>query len=61
MAAPPSSSRITEEEWDRHKPLILSIYLGTRHGVGDGDGQTEGQTLQQLAASMKEIHGFNAR
>ncbi|KAI0975850.1 hypothetical protein F4678DRAFT_285152 [Xylaria arbuscula] len=60
MAAPTPSSRITEEEWDRHKQAITSLYLGTGHSARDGGSPAKGQTLDELAASMTTSHGFTA-
>ncbi|KAI1753212.1 ankyrin [Xylaria castorea] len=63
MATFPLSSKIREEEWDHHKSLIISLYLGTDHeeseGVEVGEGQITGKTLDEVAESMRG-YGFNA-
>lgn len=58
MATLPPSSNIEEEEWDHHKNLIISLYLGTGHE--DSGGQIKGKTLSEVAESMRG-YGFNAR
>ncbi|KAF2967671.1 hypothetical protein GQX73_g5908 [Xylaria multiplex] len=64
MAALPPPSRITEEEWDHYKEIIISLFLGTGYDEGqyheEGDSQASGQTLDELAASMRLVHGFTA-
>ncbi|TRX96114.1 hypothetical protein FHL15_002838 [Xylaria flabelliformis] len=63
MATFPPSSKITEEEWDRNKSLIIALYLGTDHKeiecVEASEGQVKGKTLDEVAKSMKG-YGFNA-
>jgi hypothetical protein len=65
MAALPQSSDIKEEEWDRYKDVITSLYLGVSHGeserVQEGESQMKGKTLSKLAESMRVMHGFAAR
>lgn len=65
MAELPPVSKIDESEWERHKELISSLYLGTnqdenQHSKEDED-QIKGQTLDKLAESMRVMHGFTAR
>ncbi|KAI0867601.1 ankyrin [Hypoxylon argillaceum] len=59
-----SVSRIDEDEWDRHKEVIISLYLGTSQDqtqrTEEGEDHTKGQTLKKLAESMRVMHGFNA-
>ncbi|RYC59839.1 hypothetical protein CHU98_g6367 [Xylaria longipes] len=63
MVTFPPSSNIGEEEWDRHKNLIISLYLGTDHEDREGsdvdEGQIKGKTLSEVAESMRG-YGFNA-
>jgi hypothetical protein len=65
MAAVLRPSKITEEEWDRYKDIIVSLYLGIGpkecERVQDGESQLKGQTLDELAESMRVVHGFTAR
>ncbi|KAI0865890.1 ankyrin [Xylaria cubensis] len=63
MATFPSSSKITEEEWDRNKNLIIALYLGIDHEeiecVEASEGQVKGKTLDEVARSMRG-YGFDA-
>ncbi|KAI0544847.1 ankyrin [Xylaria curta] len=56
-------SKIREEEWDRHKNRIITLYLGTNfedsEGGEVGEGQVKGKTLDEVAESMRG-YGFNA-
>ncbi|KAJ2982173.1 hypothetical protein NUW58_g4377 [Xylaria curta] len=57
MATLPPTTKIEEEEWDRHKDTIISLYLGTSHGEGicdiEGENWSRGMTLGELVESMK--------
>ncbi|KAI0405171.1 ankyrin [Xylaria palmicola] len=63
MAALIPSSNTDEAEWNHHKDLIISLYLGASQGERDRarehDGLAGGQTLDELVASMK-TYGFVA-
>ncbi|KAI1428309.1 ankyrin [Xylaria sp. FL1777] len=57
-------SKITEEEWERHKNVIISLYLGTARNesepIPEGEAQSKGLTLKDLTQSMREVYGFTA-
>ncbi|KAI0435918.1 ankyrin [Xylaria telfairii] len=57
MATLHPSSNMEEEEWDRHKSLIISLYLGMDNE--ESGGQIKGKTLSEVAEFMRG-YGFNA-
>ncbi|KAI1368543.1 ankyrin [Xylaria arbuscula] len=65
MAALSQPPIITEEEWERHKSTIISLYLGTARDVDgslqDDVLQTKGLTLDKLVQSLGDYHGFTAK
>ncbi|KAI8632904.1 hypothetical protein F5Y19DRAFT_491532 [Xylariaceae sp. FL1651] len=50
MTASTQSVRITDEQWDRHKDVLLSLYLA----------EDSNNTLDDLATIMREKYGFIA-
>ncbi|KAI8625014.1 ankyrin [Xylariaceae sp. FL1651] len=64
MAALLQPSKIREEEWDRHKDAIISLYLGIGYEESEqveaSVKERKGKTLDELAESMRQLHGFTA-
>ncbi|KAI1326923.1 hypothetical protein F5Y16DRAFT_216359 [Xylariaceae sp. FL0255] len=60
MAMSTCVTEINEEDWNRHRDTISSLYLKDFEDGSDNARRPKGHTLKQLAATMKAQYGFEA-